>query len=155
MCGIAGYISLEPNAVVNREPLKRMTDTLLHRGPDAEGFFHAQNVNLGHRRLSIIDLKTGNQPMYSDDKTLVVVFNGEIYNFLEIRTELEKLGHTFVTTSDTEVLIHSYKQWGTSCVERFNGMWAFALWDSRNQRLFCSRDRLGEKPLFDEVLIIV
>ena len=137
MCGIAGFLSLDNQTPVDRRALKKMTDALIHRGPDAEGFHYDNIVALGHRRLSIIDLKSGGQPMYND--------------FYEIRSDLKKLGYHFLTTSDTEVLIRAYEQWGTACVERFNGMWAFALWDTKRQRLFCSRDRLGEKPFFYSV----
>jgi len=151
MCGIAGFLSLDNQTPVDRRALKKMTDALIHRGPDAEGFHYDNIVALGHRRLSIIDLKSGGQPMYNEDRSVVVVYNGEIYNFYEIRSDLKKLGYHFLTTSDTEVLIRAYEQWGTACVERFNGMWAFALWDTKRQRLFCSRDRLGEKPFFYSV----
>ena len=124
-----------------------MTRVLHHRGPDGEGFYINNNVGLGHRRLSIIDLATGTQPMFSNDKALIVVFNGEIYNYIEIREELKSLGHVFSTTSDTEVILNAYARWGFDCQNKFNGMWAFALWDTRQKLLFISRDRIGEKPL--------
>jgi len=124
-----------------------MTRALSHRGPDGEGYYEDGNIGLGHRRLAIIDLNTGKQPMYSTNGDVVVVFNGEIYNYLELREELESLGHSFVSVSDTEVIIAAYKQWGFDCQQKFNGMWAFALWDVREEQLFISRDRIGEKPL--------
>lgn len=127
--------------------LKRMTDCIAHRGPDGEGAYLNDMLALGHRRLSIIDPADGHQPMFSGDGKKVIVFNGEIYNYLELMEELKQLGHTFVTHSDTEVLIKSYEQWGHACQEKFNGMWAFALWDAEKQELFLSRDRIGEKPL--------
>jgi asparagine synthase (glutamine-hydrolysing) len=125
-----------------------MTSTLLHRGPDGDGYFTRGALSLGHRRLSIIDLATGDQPFFSEDKSLVLVYNGELYNYLEIRRELQSRGRQFRTESDTEVLLQAYDEWGTDCLGRFNGMWAFALWDEKRQRLFCARDRLGEKPFY-------
>jgi asparagine synthase (glutamine-hydrolysing) len=124
-----------------------MTRALSHRGPDGEGYYEDGNVGLGHRRLAVIDLATGSQPMYSADKKVALVFNGEIYNYLELREELKKLGHEFATASDTEVILAAYQQWGFECQQKFNGMWAFAIWDSRQRQLFISRDRIGEKPL--------
>jgi asparagine synthase (glutamine-hydrolysing) len=147
MCGIAGYIYLDKEKQASREIAKRMTDVIAHRGPDGEGFFIDKNLALGHRRLSIIDLSTGDQPMFSEDKSIALVFNGEIYNYIELRDELKSLGHTFRTTSDTEVIIHAYQQWGTNCQTKFNGCWGFALWDDKEKYLFVSRDRLGEKPI--------
>lgn len=128
-----------------------MTDTISHRGPDGDGYHIKGPVALGHRRLSIIDLSTGDQPMYSDDGNIVIIFNGEIYNYVELKQELITLGYQFKTTSDTEVIIKSYIQWGTDCQQKLNGMWAFALWDEKKQQLFISRDRLGEKPMFYSV----
>ena len=127
--------------------LHRMTRALSHRGPDGEGYYVDGNIGLGHRRLAIIDLSTGSQPMCSADGNVVLVFNGEIYNYLELRAELRNLGHHFATNSDTEVVVAAYQQWGFDCQEKFNGMWAFALWDSRRRQLLVSRDRIGEKPL--------
>jgi asparagine synthase (glutamine-hydrolysing) len=147
MCGIAGYIHFNKNQQSDQLLLKKMTDIIAHRGPDGEGFYVKDNIALGHRRLSIIDLKTGDQPMSSDDLNKVIVFNGEIYNYIELREELITLGHSFKTNSDTEVIIKSYEQWGYDCQNRFNGMWAFAIWDDIKQELFLSRDRFGEKPL--------
>ena len=147
MCGITGVYHFDRGREVDRSLLKKMTDIIKHRGPDGEGYYVKDNIGLGHRRLSIIDLKTGDQPMYSDDKSIVLILNGEIYNYLELKVELQKSGHTFKTTSDTEVVIKAYEQWGVDCQNKFNGMWAFALWDDDKQQLFLSRDRIGEKPL--------
>src|SRR6266496_3813048 len=147
MCGIAGIVHFDTNRTVDKTVLKRMTDVVSHRGPDGEGFYVDKNVGLGHRRLAIIDLSTGDQPMISEDKNLVVVFNGEIYNYVELKEELKSCGHRFNTSSDTEVILHAYEEWGFDCQKKFNGMWAFALWDARQKHLFVSRDRLGEKPL--------
>ena len=146
MCGIAGFIGEG-----DRGDLERMTRQLAHRGPDAEGFYvdGAKGVHLGHRRLSIIDLAGGAQPMMEADGRCIIVFNGEIYNHLELRAELEAKGRVFQTDhSDTEVLLHGYCVWGEEVVHKLNGMWTFALWDTRRKRLFLSRDRFGKKPLF-------
>ncbi len=147
MCGIAGIFDLggEP---IDRDLLERMTGIIQHRGPDGQGHFVDREVGLGHRRLSIIDLAAGAQPMTNEDGRLQVVFNGEIYNFIELRKELESAGHQFATHSDTEVIVHAYEQWGPDCVRRFNGMFAFALWDGRKRELFLARDHLGIKPLY-------
>jgi asparagine synthase (glutamine-hydrolysing) len=146
MCGIAGVFNFDRHRRVDTGVLRRMTEVLSHRGPDGQGCYVNENVGLGHRRLAVIDLSTGAQPMI--DKNLVVVFNGEIYNYIELREELKSLGHTFATSSDTEVVLKAYDQWGIGCQERFNGMWAFALWDARQKQLLLSRDRIGEKPLY-------
>ncbi len=148
MCGIAGYIHFNKERAANKSLLKKMTDIIVHRGPDGEGFYINKNLALGHRRLSILDLATGDQPMLSDDGKKIITFNGEIYNFLDLKAELKGLGHKFKTNSDTEVIIKSYEEWGIQCQNKFNGMWAFALWDSNLEQLFLSRDRIGEKPLF-------
>lgn len=147
MCGIAGYLHFNKTARAEESVLKGMTDCISYRGPDGEGFYVHNNLALGHRRLSIIDLNSGAQPMYSSDRHKVLVFNGEIYNYIELKEELSVLGHCFETTSDTEVLIKAYEEWGYECQNKFNGMWAFALWDETKQELFLSRDRIGEKPL--------
>ncbi|AZA51869.1 asparagine synthase (glutamine-hydrolyzing) [Chryseobacterium sp. G0201] len=147
MCGIAGIIYKNKNSVEERT-LKKMTDKMSHRGPDAEGFFINQNLGLGHRRLSIIDIsESANQPFFLEDRH-VLVFNGAIYNYLEIKEELKQNGYSFKTTSDTEVLLASYDFWGEECVKRFNGMWSFAIFDSKKNILFCSRDRFGVKPFY-------
>src|SRR5580704_19515606 len=148
MCGIAGKFNFDPTRPVHREHLTAMTSVVAHRGPDADGFFVGAGIGLGHRRLSIIDLSTGHQPLANEDRTIWVVFNGEIYNFAEIRTTLEAFGHRFRTHTDTEVIVHAYEQWGDGAVERFRGMFAFALWDERRRRLLLVRDRLGVKPLY-------
>jgi asparagine synthase (glutamine-hydrolysing) len=157
MCGITGFIHLDDSKNCDPFIIKRMSYTLSHRGPDGEGFFVQNNLSLGHRRLSIIDLTTGDQPMISEDKRIALVFNGEIYNYIELKEELAQYGHKFKTNSDSEVIIKSYLQWGLDCQNRFNGMWAFALWDQKKHQLFLSRDRIGEKPLyyalFEETLI--
>lgn len=147
MCGITGILHFDKQRVVNPINLKRATDIINYRGPDGEGFYVNGNIGLGHRRLSIIDLKGGNQPMYSPDENIVIVFNGEIYNYIELRQELIQRGHKFQTTSDTEVIIKAYQEWGVNCQQKFNGMWAFALWDNHKKCLFVSRDRIGEKPV--------
>ena len=157
MCGITGYFHFDNSRLVSVERLKKMTDSLIHRGPDGEGFFIHNNIALGHRRLAIIDLQTGDQPMYSEDKTIAIVFNGEIYNYIELKEELKKFGFHFKTTSDTEVIISAYQKWGIDCLKKFNGCWAIALWDDKQKQMFLSRDRIGEKPLyyakFDDSLI--
>ncbi|MBI5818651.1 MAG: asparagine synthase (glutamine-hydrolyzing) [Verrucomicrobia bacterium] len=146
MCGIAGWVSLNGS---DEAVLLRMTAAMAHRGPDAEGFHFSadRRVALGHRRLSIIDLASGAQPMANEDGSVWVTYNGEIYNFAELREDLLRRGHRFATRSDTEVILHAYEQYGSRCVEMFNGMFAFALWDGNAQRLFLARDRFGKKPL--------
>jgi len=148
MCGIAGFLNFDKENEVNSSVLKKMTDVISYRGPDGEGFYVHNNLAFGHRRLSIIDLSTGDQPLFSEDKSIVLIFNGEIYNYIELREDLMRLGHRFFTTSDSEVIIKSYQQWGLDCQLKFNGMWAFALWDDKKQLLLLSRDRIGEKPLY-------
>lgn len=147
MCGITGVLHFDRSRSIDKHKLKSMTDIIEHRGPDGEGFFIDNNVGFGHRRLSIIDLSTGDQPMYSDDGNKILVFNGEIYNYVELRDELSKIGYSFKTNSDTEVILKSYEEWGFDCQNKFNGMWSFAIWDKLKQELFLSRDRIGEKPL--------
>jgi len=168
MCGIAGIAALDG---FNPKLLVNMTQLIDYRGPNGFGFAffpHDKNapaevihnevrlpscqgplIGLGNRRLTILDLSSlGNQPMQTEDGTLSIVFNGEIYNYLEVRKELRALGHSFQTQTDTEVILHAYQEWGTECLKRFNGMWSFALWDAPRQRLFCARDRFGEKPFY-------
>jgi len=148
MCGIAGQFIIHGDQV-NPDLLHRMSETLAHRGPDGDGIYVNDRIGLAHRRLAIIDLSdTGRQPMSNPDETIWIVYNGEIYNYKELREELQDLGHTFCSESDTEVILHSYEEWGAACLPRFNGMWAFALWDSRKGELFCARDRLGIKPFY-------
>ena len=147
MCGICGVFD-SSGLAIDPDILAKMTSAMKHRGPDGEGQFVAGEVGLGHRRLSIIDLGGGGQPIGNEDDSIQVVFNGEIYNFVELRKELEKRGHRFKTDSDTEVIVHAYEQWGSSCVKHLNGMFAFAIWDSRKGYLFLARDHLGIKPLY-------
>lgn len=148
MCGIAGMVYGNQHRAVSLEDLRRMCDTLVHRGPDDEGFFVERNVGLSMRRLSIIDLITGHQPISNEDGRIWIVFNGEIYNYPELRKELEQKRHTFATNTDTEAIVHAYEEYGVECVQRLNGMFAFAIWDSRERRLVLARDRLGVKPLY-------
>jgi len=147
MCGIAGALSLDGRPVSQGE-LGAMCAALIHRGPEEDGFYLTPEVGLGMRRLRIIDLETGRQPIRNEDGTVWVVFNGEIYNFKELRTELEARGHSFYTATDTETITHLYEEYGTRCVEKLRGMFAFALWDERRRRLLLARDRLGIKPLY-------
>ncbi len=148
MCGIAGIFHLETAKPVDPERVRRMTDAIAHRGPDGSGVWTAPGVGLGHRRLSIIDLGGGAQPMHSDDEALTLSFNGEIYNFIELRKELEAAGYAFRTNSDSEVILHGWRHWGPDCVSHFHGMFVFAIYDARTRQLFLARDRLGVKPLF-------
>lgn len=150
MCGICGILNFDRRAV-DQSTLTSMCDAMRHRGPDGEGQLVDRHLGLGHRRLSIIDVGGGAQPIGNEDGAIQVVFNGEIYNFIELRLELEGCGHRFRTKSDTEVIVHAYEQWGAECVKRFNGMFGFALWDKRNETLFIARDHLGIKPLYYHV----
>ncbi|MDP2025309.1 XrtA/PEP-CTERM system amidotransferase [Sulfuriferula sp.] len=152
MCGIAGIFDLTGTRVIDRELLSRINDIQSHRGPDEAGLHLEPGVGLGHRRLSIIDIASGQQPLFNEDGSVVVVFNGEIYNFVELIPELQRLGHTFRTRSDTEVIVHAWEQWGEACVQHFRGMFAFALWDRKQQVFFLARDRLGVKPLYYALL---
>jgi asparagine synthase (glutamine-hydrolysing) len=147
MCGIAGLFHLETPKPVDPARVRAMTDAMVHRGPDGSGIWTAPGVGLGHRRLSIIDVAGSPQPMASSDDAITIIFNGEIYNFAEIRSELKALGHQFRTQGDTEVILIGYRQWGTEVLPRLNGMFAFAIHDSRDQSLFLARDRMGVKPL--------
>jgi asparagine synthase (glutamine-hydrolysing) len=148
MCGLAGKLASSSDAPVDRQLLEAMADSMTHRGPDADGFYVGEGVGLAHRRLSIVDVAAGQQPLANEDGTVWVAFNGEIYNFAALRTDLEGLGHRFRTHSDTEVIVHAYEEWGAGCVQRFRGMFAFAVWDARARRLLLARDRLGIKPLY-------
>ncbi|MBM9514556.1 asparagine synthase (glutamine-hydrolyzing) [Desulfogranum marinum] len=149
MCGIAGFYTIAGHDTASSNSrIRKMTDSIQHRGPDEEGYYVDDNIALGHRRLSIIDLASGQQPMAIAEGRFQIVFNGEIYNFQEIRQELKKRGCSFSTNSDTEVILHSYRQWGEECVNRFNGMFAFAIWDKAEKTLFLARDRVGKKPLY-------
>jgi len=148
MCGIVGLFSPTSEKKFEQSLLLRMNDSQTHRGPDESGIFIKPGIALGHRRLSIIDLSSGQQPLYNEDHSVVVVFNGEIYNYQSLAEELKQLGHQFRTHSDTEVIVHAWEQWGVDCVKRFRGMFAFAIWDSNTHVLFLARDRLGIKPLY-------
>ena len=148
MCGIVAIIDLRARRQIDRDALVRMNESQHHRGPDEEGLHIAPGVGLGHRRLSIIDLATGQQPLYNEDRSVVVIFNGEIYNYQDLIAELSALGYVFRTRSDTEVIVHAWRAWGEKCVDRFRGMFAFVLWDEKQQTAFIARDRLGVKPLF-------
>src|SRR5450755_4071305 len=147
MCGITGIFETRERREISRTVLARMNETQHHRGPDDGGYHVEPGLGFGHRRLSIIDVATGQQPLYNEDGSVAVIFNGEIYNFRELIPELSALGHVFRTKSDTEVIVHGWEAWGEACVERFRGMFAFALWDRNQETLFLARDRLGVKPL--------
>jgi asparagine synthase (glutamine-hydrolysing) len=148
MCGIVGIVSAEL-ASAHPEIVRRMLSVLRHRGPDDEGAYFNGPVGFGFRRLSILDLSpAGHQPMSADDGAVTIVFNGEIYNFVELRRELEASGHVFRSSGDTEVLLYSYLEWGQECLSRLNGMWAFVIHDRRSNILFGARDRFGIKPLY-------
>ncbi|MDT7041979.1 asparagine synthase (glutamine-hydrolyzing) [Candidatus Nitronereus thalassa] len=152
MCGICGTVYFDEHRQVREKDLIRMSDTLFHRGPDGSGVWIDNNVGLAHRRLAIIDLREhANQPMSNEDGSVWVTFNGEIYNFQELRQVLQQKGHRFRTTSDTEVIVHAYEEYGRACVEHFRGMFAFAIWDRRQRKLFLARDRVGKKPLYYHV----
>lgn len=148
MCGICGYIDYQNPIEDRRALIHKMCDLMTHRGPDAHGYYFKDNIALGHRRLSIIDLSTGTQPMSNVDKTVWIVYNGEIYNFLEIKKYLIQKGYSFRTRSDTEVLINGYQAYGIDLLDHLNGMFSFAIWDEKEKRLFAARDRLGKKPLY-------
>jgi asparagine synthase (glutamine-hydrolysing) len=152
MCGITGIFDTRGGRDIDVSALQRMNDAQIHRGPD-EGSVHTEpGLGFGHRRLSIIDVATGQQPLFNEDRSVVVVFNGEIYNYQQLIPELQALGHVFHTKSDTECIVHAWEQWGEDCVLRFRGMFAFALWDRNRQTLFLARDRLGVKPMYYAVL---
>ncbi len=152
MCGISGIVDLADRRPVDEQLLRAMNETLYHRGPDGDGFHFEPGVGFGHRRLSIIDLEGGKQPLYNEDETVVVTYNGEIYNFVDLARELTALGHVFRTHCDTEVIVHAWEEWGVECLSRFNGMFAFALWDRNRQTVFIARDRVGIKPLYYALL---
>ena len=149
MCGIAGFVNVSESAPDRGAAiLSRMTGVIRHRGPDDSGHLEQGRVFLGHRRLSIIDLSGGHQPMTNEDGSIFIVYNGEIFNHTGVREELEKAGHIYTSHCDTETILHAYEQFGPACLDRFRGMFSFALWDSNRQRLFCARDRLGIKPFY-------
>jgi asparagine synthase (glutamine-hydrolysing) len=148
MCGIAGIIDFKSDRSPDREVLERMIGLIRHRGPDAVGIYLEGPAGLAHARLSIIDLSGGDQPIHNEDKTLWIVYNGEVFNYPELRAELVKKGHRFYTQSDTEVLVHMYEEYGTEMFKDLNGQFAFAIWDNRKQELLLARDRVGIRPLF-------
>lgn len=147
MCGIAGILDLK-NEKISVNKIEKMCEVMNHRGPDDTGYYFNGNVGLGHKRLSIIDVSGGKQPVYNENKSIAIVFNGEIYNYLELKTQLKKSGHTFYSSSDTEVIVHLYEEYDEKCVEYLNGMFSFAIWDNNRKKLFLARDRLGIKPLY-------
>ena len=148
MCGITGKIYLDSSNNIDAHELKKMTDSIYHRGPDDEGFYINKNIGLGFRRLSIIDLSTGHQPLANEDESIWIVFNGEIYNYKELQDDLITKGHIFKTKSDTETIVHLYEQYGVDCVKHLRGMFAFSIWDNNKKQLFCARDRFGIKPFY-------
>src|SRR5581483_8990540 len=148
MCGIAGMFNRSAKQAVAESDMRQMLSLLRHRGPDEFGILLDREVGLGNARLSIIDLGGGSQPIANEDETLWIVFNGEIFNYVELRPELEARGHKLATNSDTEVLLHAYEEWGADCLSRLNGQFAFAVWNTKDQSLFLARDRLGVRPLF-------
>src|SRR5579864_5869775 len=148
MCGITGVLQFSDNARVEPGIVRRMCDVMAHRGPDDDGVYTAGPVGLGMRRLSIVDLATGHQPLSNEDGSLWIVFNGEIYNHADLRPQLEARGHVYRTHSDTETIVHLYEEYGRDCVHHLRGMFAFAIWDKRRQTLFLARDRVGIKPLY-------
>jgi asparagine synthase (glutamine-hydrolysing) len=148
MCGICGIVSFQNREVLNDELLRRMNQSLFHRGPDDQGYYRDNFAALGMRRLSIIDLEMGQQPISNEDGSVWIIYNGEIYNYRELRAQLETKGHIFKTRSDTEVIVHAYEEYGQDCVQHFNGMFAIAIWERSARRLVLMRDRLGVKPLF-------
>ncbi len=148
MCGLSGIFDTVGERPIDPGVLMAMNASIAHRGPDGDGFLMEPGIGLGHRRLAIIDLAGGKQPLFNETGDVAVVFNGEIYNYQETMAELKALGHRFATSSDTEVIVHAWEEWGTACLDRFRGMFAFALWDRRRRTLFLARDRLGKKPLY-------
>jgi asparagine synthase (glutamine-hydrolysing) len=148
MCGICGVVKAKNDSRIEERMLQDMCETIYHRGPDDEGYYFDQQAGLGMRRLSIIDLVTGDQPVTNEDMTLWVVFNGEIYNYKSLQADFKSKGHQFKTNSDTEVIVHAYEEFGVRCPEHFNGMFAFALWDVPRRRLLLARDHVGIKPLY-------
>src|SRR5512138_1762761 len=148
MCGIAGILSVRDGPPPAIEAVRTMVGALRHRGPDAFGLYRDRRVALGHARLSIIDLATGQQPLSNEDGSLWVVFNGEIFNYVDLREELVARGHRFRTRSDTEVIVHGWEEWGPAVFERFNGQFAIALWDADEETLVLARDRLGVRPIY-------
>ena len=157
MCGINGICNLSGKNNVSLDKIRRMTDMVHHRGPDECGIYIDKQVGLGHTRLSIIDLSSGLQPIHNEQETMWIVYNGEVYNYMELREQLQQKGHRFYTTSDTEVVLHLYEEKGPALLEDLNGQFAFAIWDTTKKELFLARDRMGIRPLHyaikDDVLI--
>jgi len=147
MCGIAGFIDVQRNSDDAEQLIDRMCKVIRHRGPDDQGVWVGDGVALGMRRLAIIDLAGGHQPIFNEDQSILVVFNGEIYNYRELQKELVERGHHFRTKSDTETIVHAYEEYGDDCVKHLRGMFTFAIWDRKRQRLLAARDRFGKKPL--------
>src|ERR1700736_1454668 len=147
MCGIAGFVSTRPHNLP-RAVAERMAGAIRHRGPDDSGFYQDEWASLAHRRLSIIDVAAGHQPMCNEDGSVWIVYNGELFNHADLRPALEQAGHHYQTRCDTETILHAYEQYGPDCVELFRGMFAFAIWDKNRRTLFCARDRLGKKPFY-------
>src|SRR5512139_3237313 len=148
MCGVVGILNLQDRPPTERATLHQMLGMIRHRGPDGFGIYRDEQVGMGNARLSIIDLSSGDQPIGNEDGSLWIVFNGEIYNYVELRPELEARGHRFATNSDTEVVLHLYEDFGADCLNYLNGQFAFAIWDARERSLFLARDRVGVRPLF-------
>ena len=152
MCGITGIQSLNKDSLDNKTHLINMTNALSHRGPDGKGYYFGKRTFLGHRRLSIIGIEDGGQPLFNKDKTIVVTYNGEVYNYPELKIDLEKKGYVFKTSTDTEVLIHMYSEYGENFIKLLNGMFCFALFDERKDTLLIGRDRFGVKPLYYQII---
>ncbi|MEG0044129.1 MAG: asparagine synthetase B, partial [Massilia sp.] len=152
MCGIVGIFDTLGNREIDRAALGRMNESQHHRGPDEGELYLEPSMGMGHRRLSVIDLASGQQPIVNAERDVVMVFNGEIYNYRELRVELEALGFEFRTKSDSESLLHAYQAWGPDCVHRLRGMFAFAIWDRKKQTMFLARDHVGVKPMFYSLL---
>src|ERR1039457_175803 len=148
MCGICGKLNFDNSKEVSGELLKSMADAIRHRGPDDEGYYRSGAVGLGFRRLSIIDLSNGHQPLCNEDRSVWVIFNGEIYNYQSLRDDLMSRGHVFKTRTDTEVIVHLFEDFGINCIEKLRGMFAFAIWDEKTKQLLLARDRVGIKPLY-------
>src|SRR5580692_8157100 len=148
MCGICGILNFDRNRAAEQSTLGEMNRRIVHRGPDDAGFYLSGNIGIAMRRLSIIDVQSGHQPVMNEDNSVFIVFNGEVYNHQELRQRLENLGHRYRSHSDTETIVHLYEEYGQDCVSHLRGMFAFAIWDSRNRTLFVARDRLGIKPLY-------
>ena len=143
MCGIVGIFDTKGHREISRALITHMNDAIAHRGPDGDGTYFAPGVGLGHRRLAFIDVAGGAQPLFNEDDTIALVYNGEIYNFQSLVPELKAAGHRFKTHSDSEVIVHAWEEWGEACLDRFRGMFSFALWDEKRETLFLARDRMG------------